>query len=1273
MNQDKRPQRASETDSAAEQNSALKQQVGQEQSTPQAGEKAQAQAQATTMLKAELEAARARLEEANQNYREATEQICALKQRVTQEEAMQQGAEQARAQAAAQLAEVQRSFQEERKTFQQQLAQSIAEGQAKTATMYEGEKKLIRLESELEARSRLEEANQKYRGATEQVTTLKQRVTEEEVARKTVEQALQAAEKKLTGLSSELAAARTRLEEANQKYRGATEQVTTLKQRVTQEETAHQAAEQALAQATRELEQSDVRLQEERSALKQQIAQLSTQGQAGVTAAHEAEKRLIRLEAEKEMLHVRLEEARDKCQVATQQIESLTQRVREERAANLEKRNEVIRLTAQVERSREQLRTEEKAREIERADLRRQIEEHVGLTQQAKEALIQAEASNNSLKAQLAAAADENRQVAERDVRTKYQLKKEQSAGVGKLDEANLLRPQLATNKTETTRLQQDIADLQRRRLEVLQRNEELKEKLVALRREREADEVMARQIFHFYEELSSKERHAAIAAKLAEEKSLRVQQHLSYQVGKSIITSLKSPRKWFTMPLDIWNTYRQFQRSKSTRPNPCATGIERIHFDLAKRRAVLSLTSQNQSGSVSLAAGPLELWIKPYSLVASASIEIEWGVSCPNIDPLGGRASLKVGCISRLTVLPSGAGSEATISIKKLAGKPCVLEMNLRSGENTAAPNEGTNTDNQLPDLRTVEYKNVPYMKRQKPLSCALDQIFDGKPLISVIMTTYNTIDFLDTAIKSILNQSWRNLELIIVDDCSTDGTRERAEQYAQTDRRVRVFCFGENRGTYWCKNYGITLAAGVAITFMDSDDISHESRLEEQFIELNKKGRVMVTCNMVRKDIAGKLIAINGAAERIGPISKMIKRRVIDEVGYFDTIRTSADDEFMQRLKLVYGKPALFNVPKVLYTALVREQSLTTDPENAINLSASREGKACLSPQRAHYSGSYVGWHKDLASKGLVPYMPFPVVNRPFPVYGRLQVKENRYDGNAISVCLASFPSRKEQLRKTVLSILDRVDAIYVYLNEYLEVPDFLDHPHVHAMLGVNSKGDLRDNGKFYFFDQIPKGYCFTVDDDIDYPSDYFEVLIRKIEFYDRKAIIGVHGTIFAKPIESYFKDRKLYHFRDALGRDTVVNQLGTGTVGFHTDLWRPSLAWFKKTGMADLFVSIEAKRRNITLIAIERPPGWLKPHDMSAGESRNLFEEFKSNDVVQTKLIKAWEPFDQIVTGELASYMAQLASLGDSFLSKAVAIERAANVDLSGESLPDRSRAA
>jgi glycosyltransferase involved in cell wall biosynthesis/spore maturation protein CgeB/predicted nucleic acid-binding Zn-ribbon protein len=337
---------------ATEQVSTLKQQVAQLSQQEHAHRAAADEAAKNLLgLKAELQAMRGKLEEANQKYRGATEQVSTLKQQVSREEAIQQGAEKARVQAAAQLAEVQRSFQEERKALQQQLAQLSQEGQAKTVTVHEGEKKLIRLEAELEARSRLEEANQKYQVATEQVSRLTQLVKQEEAARKSAEQALQAAEKKLTGLDGELAAVRTRLEEANQKYRGATEQVSTLKQRVTEEERARQAAEQALAQATAQLAQSQVRLQEERTALQQQIAQLRDQGQAQSVAAHEAEKRLIRLEGELEAGRDRLEEANQKYRGATEQVSTLKQRVTEEERACQAAEQELHDATARLEQA----------------------------------------------------------------------------------------------------------------------------------------------------------------------------------------------------------------------------------------------------------------------------------------------------------------------------------------------------------------------------------------------------------------------------------------------------------------------------------------------------------------------------------------------------------------------------------------------------------------------------------------------------------------------------------------------------------------------------------------------------------------------------------------------------------------------------------------------------------------------------------------------------------------------------------------------------------
>jgi len=234
-----------------EERSVLQQQLAQSKAEGQAKASAAQESEKNLIrLDAELAAMRSRLEEANQKYKGATEQVATLKQQVTQEEATQQGTEKARAQAAAQLEQIQRSFQEERSVLQQQLAQLSAEGQAKTVAVYEGEKNLIRLEAELAARSRLEEANHKYQSATEEVSRLKQQVTQEEAARRAAEQALHEAQRSLQE-------ERSRLETANQKYKAVTEQAAVVKQQATEEETARQAAEQALQETSGRLDQAN--------------------------------------------------------------------------------------------------------------------------------------------------------------------------------------------------------------------------------------------------------------------------------------------------------------------------------------------------------------------------------------------------------------------------------------------------------------------------------------------------------------------------------------------------------------------------------------------------------------------------------------------------------------------------------------------------------------------------------------------------------------------------------------------------------------------------------------------------------------------------------------------------------------------------------------------------------------------------------------------------------------------------------------------------------
>ena len=112
----------------------------------------------------------------------------------------------------------------------------------------------------------------------------------------------------------------------------------------------------------------------------------------------------------------------------------------------------------------------------------------------------------------------------------------------------------------------------------------------------------------------------------------------------------------------------------------------------------------------------------------------------------------------------------------------------------------------------------------------------------LSVVMPVYNGERFVAEAIESILRQTWRDFEFIIVDDGSTDGTRDILAGYAQSDERVRVLQQPENRGLAAALNVGCMAASGGLIARMDADDISLPDRFEKQLAFLRDNPRVGV-----------------------------------------------------------------------------------------------------------------------------------------------------------------------------------------------------------------------------------------------------------------------------------------------------------------------------------------------------------------------------------------------------------------------------------------------
>lgn len=261
--------------------------------------------------------------------------------------------------------------------------------------------------------------------------------------------------------------------------------------------------------------------------------------------------------------------------------------------------------------------------------------------------------------------------------------------------------------------------------------------------------------------------------------------------------------------------------------------------------------------------------------------------------------------------------------------------------------------------------------------------------PLVSVVMTTYRTAVRAVAAVESVLAQSYRHLELIVVDDASGDDTIERLQALALRDARLRLVTLPRNVGTYAAKLIGLARARGEFLTCHDSDDWSHPEKIARQVAPLLKDQRLVCTVsNWVRMGDDGRFFARQVyPLTRLNPSSLLFRReRVLREAGAWDCVRTGADSEFLARLKLVFGDKAVRKVAQPLTLGSHRPDSLMNAPDTGYSPTG-------LSPQRLAYWEAWNRWHIDTLARGRKPFMPADVLTavkqRPFDVPEELRVR--------------------------------------------------------------------------------------------------------------------------------------------------------------------------------------------------------------------------------------------------------------------------------------------
>ncbi len=235
----------------------------------------------------------------------------------------------------------------------------------------------------------------------------------------------------------------------------------------------------------------------------------------------------------------------------------------------------------------------------------------------------------------------------------------------------------------------------------------------------------------------------------------------------------------------------------------------------------------------------------------------------------------------------------------------------------------------------------------------------------VSVVVSTYRPGPDLLTSVRSLADQSWLDLEILLVDDASgpeADAWLERAEAM---DPRVRILRQTENAGTYAARNRALQVATGRYVTFHDFDDWAHPQRVERQVDALRSARHAVASRSWCLRAYPDLSLTYPGyPPDRINASSLLYEREVVtDRIGGFHLMRKSADVEFPGRLRAAVRGGAT-DLPEGLPLAITQLRASSLSRTDAV--------PGWTRWSRLAYRDGYRAWHKAVAAGTSSPFVP-------------------------------------------------------------------------------------------------------------------------------------------------------------------------------------------------------------------------------------------------------------------------------------------------------------
>lgn len=327
-------------------------------------------------------------------------------------------------------------------------------------------------------------------------------------------------------------------------------------------------------------------------------------------------------------------------------------------------------------------------------------------------------------------------------------------------------------------------------------------------------------------------------------------------------------------------------------------------------------------------------------------------------------------------------------------------------------------------------------------------------------------------------------------------------------------------------------------------------------------------------------------------------------------------------QNSKLAYERNVIRNRLETL------DKSLTWQIATKIRMAIAKITRSKYKPLTAKDFLDKIA--KDMPRAKIPASKAVPKFETVYPETQRLEIDEAN---QRTFVGIAAIPARKDALEKTVASLLPQVDGIGIYLNEWDEVPVYLNDPKI-KIARSQDFGNIGDAGKFFWVDAF-EGFYFTCDDDIIYPAYYVERLKEKLREHGYRAAVGWHGSLIKGKFSNYYttESRRVFGFQHHRPWDTPVHVLGTGCMAFHTQAMKVRLNDFPEPNMADVFFAILGQKQRVPFIVIKHEQGELievpgTQESSIQADSRSKTKTVKDTGSRQTNLIRevgAWRTFE------------------------------------------------